>query len=151
MDRQTDTQTDRQTDTHDDYRNPLAHARRGLTKSMRTMAYISTTYIMHILHMTHDPRLSVHFPERRLGFQPLVLDRQASPLAQRRRLPISVHFLAFCHGGSVQTGDQLKYHSTYNQRVLYRVTQNKNLDQQSENRRYTLLCLIHTVQTVLLV
>ena len=28
---QTDRQTDRQTDTHDDYRNPLAHARRGLT------------------------------------------------------------------------------------------------------------------------
>ena len=30
-DKQTDRQTDRQTDTHDDYRNPLAHARRGLT------------------------------------------------------------------------------------------------------------------------
>ena len=26
-----DRQTDKQTDTHDDYRNPLAHARRGLT------------------------------------------------------------------------------------------------------------------------
>ena len=31
-DKQTDRQTDRQTDTHDDYRNPLAHARRGLMK-----------------------------------------------------------------------------------------------------------------------
>ena len=30
-DGQMDRQTDRQTDTHDDYRNPLAHARRGLT------------------------------------------------------------------------------------------------------------------------
>ena len=30
-DGQTNRQTDRQTDTHDDYRNPLAHARRGLT------------------------------------------------------------------------------------------------------------------------
>ena len=40
-----DRQTDKQTDTHDDYRNPLAHARRGLITHLSI-----TKYTVHYLY-----------------------------------------------------------------------------------------------------
>ena len=86
--------------------------------------------------MTHDWRLSVHSPERCLSFQLLVLDPPVSPLAQGRRLPISVYSQAFCHS-SMQTRDQLKYCWIHNQRVLHYVTARPKETRISTNRQRT--------------
>ena len=51
-DRQTDRKTDRQTDTHDDYRNPLAHARRGLI----TIGLIITDVDVEALYLSTGVR-----------------------------------------------------------------------------------------------
>ena len=46
-----DRQTDRQTDTHDDYRNPLAHARRGLTTVTLAHARRGLTNTLCLTHI----------------------------------------------------------------------------------------------------